>query len=279
MRRSICIGLFLFLISAIYASNDPIPRAGARALSLGNAYVGVRSDYWSLYYNPASIATISGLGMGAYVEQRFLLEELNYGSAGVVIPIFERQAVGLEASSFGFSAYRESRAALSYGISFLNNFSIGAKVNYATLDISEQGSTEAIYVDVGVNTALSDELSLGFAAYNVNQAQIETATGFKEDIPTVFSAGLAFTPNEKVLLVADLQKDIDHPISFRGGIEYAFASVLMARVGVSNEPLTASGGVGVNHNGLNLDFAVSYQKELGYTPHVSLSYTFGQQGE
>ncbi|MEM8898093.1 MAG: hypothetical protein AAGC85_08310 [Bacteroidota bacterium] len=279
MRLSVYIGLFFLLISSVYASNDPIPRAGARALSLGNAYVGVRGDYWSLYYNPASIATISGLGMGAYVEQRYLLEEFNYGSAGLVIPIFERQAIGLEASSFGFSAYRESRVAFSYGISFLNNFSIGAKLNYATLNIAEHGNTEAIYVDVGFNTALSDELSLGFAAYNVNQAQIETATGFMEDIPTVFSAGIAFTPNEKVMLVADLQKDIDHPVSFRGGIEYAFADVLQARVGVSNEPLTASGGFGVNHNGLNLDFAVSYQEQLGYTPHVSLSYTFGQQGE
>lgn len=264
----------LLLPSSAFAGLDPQPPTGARTISLGNAYVGVRSDFWSLFHNPASISGIGQLEAGAYLTRRFNLKELTYGSAGVVLPFREQHTAGLSFSSFGFDAYRESRLGLTYATNVLDIFSIGAQLNYASVNIANYGSAAAFYVDIGVNTALSEELSIGFSAANVNRAKILTETG-EEDIPTLFTAGLAYQPSEKVLIVADVQKDVDHEVSFRGGVEYALIPILKARIGMSNQPLTWNAGFGLALKNFDLDFAFGYHEQLRYSPHISLHYRFG----
>ena len=61
--------------------------AGARRVGLGFAYTGVRGDFWSLFMNPAGIAGIQQMEVGAFIERRFLLNEINYGTLGFVTPL------------------------------------------------------------------------------------------------------------------------------------------------------------------------------------------------
>lgn len=249
---------------------------GARAAALGHAFTGVRGDFWALYHNPAGIAGTEAIQLGLHVERRFLLEELNYGSAGVVAPFAENQAIGLQVGSFGFDAYRENQLALSYGITLLDRISMGVRANYAGINISDQGATETYFVDVGINTAINDQLSLGFQAYNVNQAKLPTQA-FEEPLPQVFSLGLAYEPSEKVLLVADVHKDLDFATSYRGGVEYQAADFFLFRLGISNEPLTWNAGFGLVFGGYTLDAAFGFHERLGYTPYLSMSYQFGRE--
>ena len=74
--------------------------------------------------------------------------------------------------------------------------------------------------------------------------------------------------------MADVQKDIDHPVSFRGGFEYTIIEGLYARMGVSTEPLTINGGLGLKYKKIKLDATFGFHERLGYTPHVSMSYEF-----
>lgn len=252
---------------------EPNPGYGARAVGLGNAYVGVWGDFWSLYHNPAGISGLESIQIGAYVERRFSLKELTYGSAGVVFPFATTQAAGLDFSSFGFDAYRENRIGLAYAINVFEVLSIGTKINYANVNILDHGSTGTFFLDIGLNTAITDQISLGFSAYNISRSRILTQAS-EEAIPTVFTVGIAYNPSNKVLIVADIQKDIDHPVSFRGGIEYEIIPILKARMGVSTEPLTWNAGIGVVVQSLNVDLAFGYHERLGYTPHISLSYGF-----
>ncbi|RMG30592.1 MAG: hypothetical protein D6730_02375 [Bacteroidetes bacterium] len=265
--------LSLLLPRYSLAGLEPSPGNGARAISLGYAYTGVWGDFWNVFHNPAGIAGVEGIQVGAYAERRFGLKELTYGSAGLVLPFGETQAVGLSASSFGFDAYRENSLGLSYAISVVDVLSLGVKLNYASLNIADYGGTGTFFVDVGINTAISEQLSLGVYAYNVSRGRI-TGQSLDEELPTIFTAGLAYQPTEQLLVVADVQKDIDHPVSFRGGIEYAIIPALRARVGVSTEPLSLNGGLGLVLNDLHIDVAFSYHERLGYTPHVSVNYGF-----
>jgi hypothetical protein len=75
-----------------------------------------------------------------------------------------------------------------------------------------------------------------------------------------------------------VQKDIDHPLSFRGGIEYLPASQLALRAGVSINPLSLSGGIGYTWKLLSIDFASTYTEFLGYTPQLSLIARVGKGG-
>ncbi|MEM7369052.1 MAG: hypothetical protein AAF587_10675 [Bacteroidota bacterium] len=281
MKRHIRWTLVLACISSLttwpqdtFASNDPLPAVGARAVGLGYAYTAMRGDIWSLFHNPAGITGSNSVQVGVYLEQRFLLKELSYGHAGAIFPIFKNQAAGVEISSFGFDAYRENLAAVSYGITVLDKISVGAKLAYANLNIPGYGAAGTVLVQMGAHTQINSQLSLGVSAFNVNRATFLTQ-GRREILPSHLTAGLAYQPTDKVLVVVDVQKALEFPVSFRGGIEYQLHEILYARIGVSTEPLTLTGGLGVNWKQIKVDFSSSYTERLGYTPHISLSYGFG----
>ncbi|MEM6345975.1 MAG: hypothetical protein AAF927_18925 [Bacteroidota bacterium] len=267
--------LFLFFTPSVNAGIDPAPATGARVISLGRAYVGVGGNFWSLYHNPAGIAGMSATQVGAFFEQRFFLSELTYGGAGAVFPFKGSQAVGISLSSFGFSAYRENQLTASYAVQFFDKVRIGSTLHYAQLAIADYGSRGAVFADIGIQYQLNAKVSLGVSAYNVNRARLEGQNG-SEFIPTQLTAGLAFRASDKVLLVADVQKDIDHATSFRAGIEYKLLPVLAIRTGVSTEPLTYNIGLGLAYKGLELDLAFGVHEQLGLSPFMSLSYPFGQ---
>ena len=277
LRVIILVGLFPFLFTnSAHADTDPPLSIGARAASLGHAFTGVRGDFWSLFHNPASIASISSLQTGLTFERRFMLQELTYGAAGVVVPFSGQQAIGLQLSSFGFEAYRENEIGLSYGITFLERFSVGTGIRLANVNIKDYGSTFVIMAEAGINTLITDQLSLGFRVYNANRAQLVSETA-REDIPTILSVGLCYRPTDRVMVVADVHKDLDHPVSYRGGVEYQISTPIIARVGVTTEPLSWNAGLGVNFNEFSFDTAFGFQENLGYTPHLSLTYRIGQR--
>lgn len=272
-RITVLFAVFICLHSGAQAGIDPPPGIGARSVGLGYAYTAVGSNFWSLFHNPAGIAGTSAIETGVYVERRFNLSELTYGHAGIVFPFGGKQAIGAELGSYGFDTYRENRAALSYGVMLLERISLGAKINYANIIIAGLGSTNALVATVGGQVHINKTLSLGFTGYNVNRAGIQSLGG-TDDIPTLLTAGVMYRPNEKVMIVADVQKDIDHPVSWRGGIEYAFVPSLYARLGMSTEPLSVNAGLGLLYRNLSVDAAFGFHERLGYTPHISLSYRF-----
>lgn len=273
--RPIYLLVFTFLLTwQLQAANDPPPSVGARAAGLGHAYHGIRADFWNLYHNPAGIAGIDQMTAGAYVVRRFNLKELTSGSAGLVLPFLEGDhSMGLDFSTFGFAAYRENKIGLSYATTLLEKASIGVKLNYASLSIPNYGSESSLYVDVGVNSSISPQLSIGFSATNVNRAKLGQDPA-AEALPTVVTLGLAYQASDRTLLVADIQKDIDHPVSIRGGIEYGLNDYVIARVGVSTEPVSWQAGLGLVKDAMRIDFAFGYTDRLGYSPHISLSYGF-----
>ncbi len=266
--------LTLFIPLSLTAQTEPLAY-GARAVGLGNAFVGVRGEFWSLFHNPAGIGGIETPAGGLFFEQRYLLSEINNGGMGFVYPFADRQAAGLQIYSLNVSTYSEIRAGLTYGIAFFEKLSLGAQVNYKSFQIEEFGNTSAFFVDVGLNVQVTDDLSLGFTGTNVNRVQLKAQT-LREDLATRISAGLAYRPTSKVMFVADLQKEVDRNVSFRGGVEYWINDYLIARIGMSNEPLTLNGGFGIAFKQFFLDAALAFHESLGYTPYISLSYVFSK---
>ncbi|MEL7339865.1 MAG: hypothetical protein AAGM67_05205, partial [Bacteroidota bacterium] len=261
MKHTLLIIFWLGSSLGLIAGVDPAPATGARAISLGRAYVGVGQNYWSLFHNPAGIAGMRSTQVGAFFEQRFFLSELTYGGAAAVVPFGGTQALGLSLSSFGFEAYRENQLTATYAIEFFDKFRLGTTVHYAQIAIADYGSRGTAFVDVGLQYQLNSRVSLGVSAYNVNRARLSLQSG-EEFIPTQLTAGLAFQVSDKVLLVADVQKDIDHPTSFRGGLEYQILPVLAIRTGVSTEPLTYNIGFGLAYKKLELDLAFGVHEQL-----------------
>lgn len=272
IRLICCVFLLLFVSDALAGNeNQPI---GGRRISLGSAYTGVRGDYWSMYANPAGMAGMKQMQAGLFLERRFLMSEMNLGTVGFVLPFQTRHYAGVDFGGFGFGGYTESHIGLSYAASVLEQLSLGVKLQYARTSIQNYGSGGALIIDAGINAQIMKGLSVGASVFNANQAKLDTEIG--EQIPSTFAFGLAYQASDKVLLVADLEKQVNFPYSFRGGIEYAILPILKARIGASTQPVTLNAGLGLSlKKGFDIDWANSYHEYLGYTPSLSLSYRFG----
>jgi hypothetical protein len=275
MYKKITILTFLFQSLCVFAGNDP-SLMGGRSISLGHAYTGVRGDLWAMSYNPAGIAQISGINVGFYTERRFMMKELTFGGAAFAMPFKDKHFVGMEIGSFGYSIYRENRVSATYATTFGEIVSLGVKANYSSTSLNEFGNSGAFFLDLGANTKVGKNMTLGLSAYNVNFAKIKTING-RQNLPTVITAGICYQPSDKVTIVADVQKNIQYPTSFRGGIEYKVASFLCARIGASTAPLIMNAGIGVNYKHFSFDFANSIHERLGYTPSFSFAYRFDKK--
>jgi hypothetical protein len=277
-KNLLCLLSFLFISAfhSLFAGNDP-SLMGARGISLGKAYTAVRGDLWGLSFNPAGISGLSEMQTGFFAERRFSTKELLFGGIAFAAPIRQNHFIGVECSSFGFSNYRETKISATYATDLLKVIHIGTKVNYANLAIQDIGSTSAFWLDLGMNVKVTKTLMLGASAYNVNQAKVKTYNG-KQNIPTALTAGLSYTPSDKVMLNVDVQKQMTRPVSFRGGVEYNFYKGFYARVGAATQPTLLTFGTGWKFkNKLSLDFAGSLHSQLGFTPYFSMTYHFGKK--
>ena len=123
----------------------------------------------------------------------------------------------------GFGGYNESNVGLNYATILFERLSLGAALHYTRTSIDTYGASGALIVNAGLNALLFEGFSVGFRVFNANQASLRTElTGVKEKIATTLDLGIAYQISDKVLLVADMQKQVEFNPSFRGGIEYAF---------------------------------------------------------
>lgn len=271
--------LLLLMLSAgfdLRAGGEQQP-VGGRRISLGGAYTGVRGDFWNLQANPAGLVGIDAMQAGVFVERRFLMNQMNHGNFGYAMPFLDRHVAGVTFGGFGFGGYSDAQIGLAYGAKVIDQLSLGVRMNYRRTSIVNYGSAGALVIDAGLNALITKGLTLGFSVSNANQARLNKE--IFEQIPTTLDFGLAYQASDKVLIVADVQKQVNYPYSFRGGVEYAIIPVLKARVGASTQPVTMNAGLGLDVKGFQVDWSNSYHEYLGYTPALSVSFKFGQKEE
>ncbi|MEZ4827394.1 MAG: hypothetical protein R3C61_14105 [Bacteroidia bacterium] len=267
--------MFVWLLTPglLYAGIDPSETAGSRPAALGYAYTAVNGEFWSLFHNPAGIAGIKNPGSGIFFSRYFNLPQLTRSQAGFVLPTGENQAAGLSVRSFGFDAWRESALSFAYAVSFFGKISLGTRVSWLSLATPDAGRHSTFLSAVGTQVKVNDQVFLGFAIANANQAALR-GTFAKAEISSVFSAGLCFRPSEKVLLSADVKKPLDFPVSWAGGLEYSPGAAIRLRCGFTTYPLSFCGGLGLEMDKIDIDFSLNLHESLGYTPSLSLNYHF-----
>lgn len=255
---------------ALTAGND-ITTPGARAVGLANSVVTI-SDGWSIHNNQAGLGFLKNASAGAYYENRFLISELALSGGYFALPT-KFGVFGLSARSFGYQLYRESKVGVAYAKSFGPNLSIGMQLNWEQIMLGDiYGNRNALTAEIGAQYKFNDKFKLGAHIYNPTQTSL--AEFDNERLPTILRFGLGYQLNKKILMLAEVEKNIYAKESFRGAIEYELVSVLFLRVGVSNNPLRNTAGFGVKLKKLQFDFAASFTESFGFTPHFGLTYQF-----
>ena len=244
----------------------------ARTIALGHATTALRDDVGG-HANPAGAATYRAPVVVFFARQGFGLAELRYGGVHGAWPTSAGTAT-LGASTFGFEDYRETYLNAGFARSLSPGTSralhVGLSLRYMHTRIAGYGSTGTLGLSGGGLMALLPTLDFGVHVANLPISQ--GTDGF--ELPRSLSIGLAYQAAPQFTILADAFKDIDFPISIRGGFEYFPIDALALRVGVRTEPTTFSGGAGVRIGPLRADVAAEQHIDLGWTPSAALTLSW-----
>ena len=271
MKKYLKLLFFSAFAFSLHAQNGLPQSAGARGAAMGNASVCF-DDINSAFSNQAGLAFLEEISISAYGERRFMAEGLNSYLFAAALPYDKIGTFGLAINYFGFSDYNEQKIGLNYARKLARNFSMGVQLDYLGTSIPNYGTAHSVTIEIGILAKLNEKVRLGAHVYNPVQSKVGTL----DRLPTLFSLGMTYEPSKKVFLSAQLDKDIyNHPFVGRFGLEYRPIDALYIRAGVSAAALAqASFGFGLNLKQLKIDFASSYHQVLGFTPAMSIIYSF-----
>lgn len=261
---------FLMLLSFSLKSQTANDVVGARSTALGG-YSSTLIDVWSVNNNQAALGEITSATGGVFYESRFSLKETSYRAGAFALPT-KIGSFGLGVTSFGYSAFNESKIGLSYGQKLSEKLNLGVQMNYYDLRMgAEYGQKSTFTVAIGLLAKLTDQITFGAHIYNPNRSQL--AEYDNEKIPTVMKMGMDYKFSDKVFLATEVEKNFDQDAVARVGLEYHAIDMLYLRGGIATNPTLSSFGFGMKLKDFKLDISSSFHQTLGLTPGISLVYT------
>jgi hypothetical protein len=256
-----------FFLHSIFAQPEPI--VGARFSACGAAYVSM-IDPWSFQLNPGALASLDKTSFSATYQSRFLLKEMQAQGLVYIQPI-RRGVFSLGTTLQGNELLRTFRGGMGYSMKLSDKFSAGVQLNYNRIALSENyGKHAMITAECGVYVSLTENWHLGASVFNIGRAKL--AEFQDERLPTRFHLGSSMSLSNVVLLCLEAEKDIEHPLRIKAGIEYLPNKSLSIRAGFKLNPLEISTGFGCSWSILQLDFATQYHQFLGWTPQMTFTF-------
>ena len=243
---------------------------GSRSHALGNASVAI-DDIWAYHHNPANLVSVKKLGFGLSYENRFLLKELQSQGLVVALPL-KAGVISFGLQSFGFKNFRTNRLGLGYSMKLADFLSCGVQLNYHQVRLTDAyGRKDALTAELGLRADITDNWKVAFSIFNLTRTKISE---FGEDrLTTLMRLGTQYTFSEKVMLVAELEKNIEFPVRFKTGIEYSPIRKLFLRGGFATQPIELSAGLGYRFKEqFQLDLGSAYHQILGWSPNFSFTY-------
>jgi len=269
--------------------------AGARALGMGGAFVGVADDATAAYWNPAGLAWTSGwelTGMytaGMNVDRRhnyvglshngsmmaYALQWINAGMKDIP----QTDDFGNAGSLFNFG---DNAFSLSLAKGF-DMFALGITGKYLRQSVGANVANDAVSgygIDLGLGMAMTDWARFGLSVQDIAGSIGSVATVNK--IPATLRAGIAIMPVSGLTTAFDMEKTRDDSeYRFHAGAEFAIPVTeelgTAIRVGLNDSKF--AGGIGLRYNILTFDYAyvVEPEKFLQENHRLSVSLNFGKE--
>lgn len=204
---------------------------GTRATGMGSAFVALADDPSALYWNPAGIAKVDGVGF--IVDHTMWIADVDYNFLGITYNLGDFGCLGISftTSNFGdmkvttieapngtgetFTA-NDASFSVAWAIQLTDNFAIGFNPKFVYQSIWKTSST-AIAIDLGVQYVTPfDGIVLGMSISNFGtKMQLEGNSALVLYDPDPSSTG------NNGNIPAYLQTDAwELPLNFRVGVAY-----------------------------------------------------------
>lgn len=269
--------------------------AGARALGMGGAFVGVADDATAAYWNPAGLTWLNGWEItGMYTAGMNVDRSHNY--IGVARNSYwgAYAAQWLNAGTSDIQGYNNDNVATeefdfsdnALAVSFAKKWDVasaGVTGKYLResvgADVDGDDSVNGFGLDLGFGLEMNEWARLGISVQNI--AGKLGSVDQVNKIPATLRAGVALMPSYGLTAAFDIEKTRDdEDYRFHAGAEYALGvseDVSAAlRAGINHDKF--SGGVGVGVNFLRFDYAyvVEPQAFLDENHRFSVSLRFDE---
>ncbi len=290
-----------------YAAEFLSVGVGAKALSMGGAFVALANDGTAVYWNPAGLSRLRqkelflmhasrfsgivhtnfiGLSLPTHTGLTFAISYFRIGIDDIPkstrLDEFERPIIE------GYMQDIEQAIFLSFSKKVTPNFSIGGnlKTIFQTID---DYSAMGFGIDLGGIYQITDRLSFGANFQDITGTHVFWDTGHRDTRYPTINWGFALTQKVNflygALTIAGSQnirlegQNSENAISFgdiagsdfQAGFEYSFMNTVAFRAGMERKNFTA--GTGIQFKFLAVDYAfVSY--DLGNTHRISGSIKF-----
>ena len=279
-KKFLCLLSLVLLAAFCRASYNDVPTAvDGNAAGMAGASI-MRSNLWSNFNNQAGLGSIESLAVGGLHARRFSMDHMGTNAIAMAIPT-GTGTIGANYSYYGFSDYNESIIGLGYGINLGEHFSAGIQLDYLRTYIAENyGHRGALAVEGGLIANPIENLLIGFHVFNPSQTHVSPEYG--EKVPTIFRAGIAYKFFETTMLAIETEKNINLRPDYKIGIEHYTFNSFYIRGGVSTHPVETftpeyAFGFGFIFNNIIADIAFANHLQLGFTPHLSINYTFDKK--
>ncbi len=262
-----------FLLSTTSAISQQLPSAVVASAAPANASAAYTKS-WTPFHNPAVLSEIRKNTVSVGYENRFQMKELSSMTASGSITT-KPVDIGLQLGRYGYSEYNETQGGIAAARQFAKQFTMGVALNYYSVYLSpDEGSKGTVIAQIGLLSEVLDHFYVGFHAYNPFQTNIDV--GVTElHIPSVFSLGGAYHFGESVIWVAQADKEVDNPVTWRTGFEYQVVKEFSVRLGgYGSNSFVPSFGASVNMYDIYLDVNFERHPTLGFNSIAALSYHF-----
>jgi len=265
--------------------------AGARAIGMAGAFAAMENDIYSIYYNPAGVARITGTGAAAFNHANWLVD-MSYDFAALALNLGDIGSIALSLTSFsvpeekvrtfenpeGDGRYWDA-SSLAIGLSFArnltDNFSIGFNFKYIRDQVWDM-TASSFAIDAGtMYTTPFNGLRIGASISNFgNKMKLEGRnTYFNVDPNNNQNSGPNNIPAEYRLAYYDI------PLSFRVGLAMEVIKSQLFTLTTSVDAVHPNDNTEYLNLGLEFNFNNTFYARTGYKSlflrDSEQSYTFG----
>lgn len=257
---------------------------GAKAMSMGGAFVGMADAVSAVYWNPAGLVQLSGVHLTGM--HTFMTLDRRYDFASFVLSYEKKQAIGISWLSYGVSnilgrdefgnptngfSDSENGFILSYATclgKITPKLSIGINLKYLYQNLASE-IAHGMGFDAGIRIKLSDYVALGLIAQDIGSSLEWQESEHKDKIPLTLRSGASIKLfNLPATVAFDLEKSAKQTMRIHLGVEFNLPALLSLRAGYDNG---LRFGAGFKLSKIIVDYAVDSGNQLGITHFVSLT--------
>ena len=266
---------------------------GARAMSMGGAFVAVADDATAGYWNSAGLAQLSSTEV--LFMHSSLYQDINLEHFCVGFPVSNSIVLGIGATYLDYGSFEgydlNNQPSGSYSANAMVLSSSAGIGLTDRLSVGITGKVLSEKLDRAVATGYALDLgalyTTGAVSLGIQMSNIGTGLKYETEqypLPTSISAGIAMSLLDNRLRIAtDLSKPNDNAVSIHQGLEYCYENTIFMRTGYSHrfadlETSQSTGmafGAGIRHSAGEIDYSYVPDDKFGDMHRVGFRLRFG----